>query len=338
MHIQEYAALDRCNTLGLPTKARYLIQARCLEDVREALAFARTKQLPLIPLGGGSNVVFSGDLDAVVLRMAIAGKSVVSTLGEHTIVESGAGENWHDLVRWTLSQKAYGLENLSLIPGTVGAAPIQNIGAYGVELKDVFHSLQAVDCQTGGVVCFNRDDCGFDYRQSIFKGSCRDCYVIISLRLKLNRRLTPRLDYADLRDKVEKKALNRELSAELISDVVCDVRREKLPDPGMLANVGSFFKNPEVSASTVQQLKARYPDLVAFPAGERWKLAAGWLIDKAGLKGVREGAVGTHKQQALVLVNHGGATGQDVLCFSEAIKARVHARFGVLLEREPRVY
>ncbi len=338
MHIQEHVALDRCNTLGLPTRARYLIQAGCLKDVQEALAFARTRELPLIPLGEGSNVVFSGDLNAVVLRMAIASKSVVSTLGDHIIVESGAGENWHNFVRWTLSQQAYGLENLSLIPGTVGAAPIQNIGAYGVELKDVFHSLQAIDCHTGGIVRFNRDDCAFDYRDSVFKGRCRDCYVITSLQLKLNTRLTPRLDYANLRDRIEKKALKSGLSAELISDVICDIRREKLPDPKELGNVGSFFKNPQVSASKVQQLKARYPDLVAFPADEQWKLAAGWLIDKAGLKGVRKGAVGTHKQQALVLVNHGGATGQEVLCFSDTIQAQVHARFGVLLEREPRVY
>ena len=339
MNILENAALESRNTLGLKASCRYLIEVSTLDELQSALTFAHEKELPVIPLGGGSNVVLSSNLNGVVIRIGLMGKSVLDSDGEKIRVESGAGEDWHGFVRWSITRKAYGLENLSLIPGSVGAAPIQNIGAYGVELKDHFYSLNAVDIASGESIRLFRDDCHFAYRDSVFKGRYKDRYIITSVQFELDKELTDRLGYGGLRQRVEAKAGNNRPSAALISDVVCDIRREKLPDPGVLGNAGSFFKNPVVDSSVFARLKKQFPEIVAYPAGgDSWKLAAGWLIEKAGLKGIREGAVGTHRHQALVLVNHGGASGDDVMRFSDRVQKQIHDCFGVKLEREPRVY
>ncbi|MDB2384716.1 UDP-N-acetylmuramate dehydrogenase [Endozoicomonas sp.] len=339
MEIVEHAELASRNTLALNASARYLIEVATLEALQGALRFASKQELPVIPLGGGSNVVLAGALKAVVIQLKLMGKTVLSSNKDAVLVQAGAGEDWHSFVRWTLVAGAYGLENLSLIPGCVGAAPVQNIGAYGVELKDYFHALTAVDIGSGEVVQMSGNDCQFAYRDSVFKQIWKDRYIITSVQFKLDKVLNPHLDYGGLKERVELLAAERELSAGLISDVVSEIRREKLPDPNKLANAGSFFKNPRVNNAQFCQLKDQYPEIVAYPAGqENWKLAAGWLIEKAGLKGIREGAVGTHKKQALVLVNHGGATGEDVIAFSGLIQRRVNSLFGVMLEREPRVY
>ncbi|MDP0587899.1 MAG: UDP-N-acetylmuramate dehydrogenase [Candidatus Endonucleobacter bathymodioli] len=339
MDIFENIQLERLNSFGLKASALYYIEVTTLTELRESLAFAKQKGLEVMPLGGGSNVVFCGNLDLVVLKIAFMGMLVLSRKDGLVLVESGAGECWHDFVLWSLFHKAYGLENLSLIPGSVGAAPIQNIGAYGVELKDCFYSLMAIDTISGEAVRLFAEDCMFAYRDSIFKTVFKDRYIITSVQFALDEKLQAKLHYGTLREMVEAKCGNDFLSADLISSVVCDIRRDRLPDSDILGSVGSFFKNPEVGLAKFEQLKRQYPDIVAFPREcDNWKLAAGWLIERAGLKGAREGMVGTHKTQALVLVNYGGASGADVMAFSEIIKQRVHEYFGIMLEQEPRAY
>ncbi|MBO9494567.1 UDP-N-acetylmuramate dehydrogenase [Thalassotalea sp. G20_0] len=332
-----YSLVER-NTLGLPSTARYYAEANTVAELQSALAFAREKQLPVIPLGGGSNVVLGDFLDALVVHVNLKGKTVLSRDQECVRVRAEAGENWHEFVLWSLDHQAYGLENLSLIPGNVGAAPIQNIGAYGVELTDSFVSLEAVNLESGHVEYFDRQSCSFGYRDSVFKREKRDQYIIVAVTLDLDATLKPNLGYGQLGDLLARRLGDQAPSAVDISRAVCDIRREKLPDPSEVGNAGSFFKNPEVSQSEMDRLKQEYPNIVAYPLGQNWKLAAGWLIDQTGLKGKRDGCVGTYQKQALVLVNHGGATGRDVLSFSRQVQQKVNEKFGVQLEREPRLY
>lgn len=341
LKIFENHSLKALNTLGLEAQARYFVEIDTVEALREALAFSRAQQLPLIPLGGGSNVVLCGTLEAVVARIHMQGRTLLPEAEEEEgsiRVRAEAGENWHDFVLWTLAQGVYGLENLSLIPGTVGAAPVQNIGAYGVELKDGFHSLEAMAVTTGELRCFNARDCDFGYRDSVFKRALRDQFIITSVTFNLNRSLKPHLDYGQLSHLLRSRLGSRTPTGQEISQAVSDIRREKLPDPSVIANAGSFFKNPLVTARKLDTLRQVYPDIVAYPAGDQWKLAAGWLIDRTGMRGIQEGNLGTYQQQALVLVNHGVATGEEVMAFSETIRQRVLKEFGVSLEREPRVY
>lgn len=334
MNILENISLAAYNTFGLPARARYFAQAATLNELAELLAFARQRSLAVIPLGAGSNVILSGHLDGLVIHLKLCGRSVLDTGADSVRVVASAGENWHAFVRWSLSVGAFGLENLSLIPGTVGAAPIQNIGAYGVELKDRFYALEAMAVDSGQRLMFGREDCAFGYRDSAFKNHLKDRYIITSVQFELDRVFQPRLDYGALADRLQAGAC-----ASQVSDTICAIRREKLPDPQALGNAGSFFKNPQVDSATLHRLKQTYPDMVAFAVGDgQWKLAAGWLIEKAGLKGFRQGAVGTYAKQALVLVNHGGASGDEVLRFATLIQDRVRARFGVILEREPRIF
>lgn len=336
--ILENYPLDSLNTLGLRASARYFASARSIAELKQALAFARDKQLDVVPLGGGSNVVLNDPVDAMVVAINLQGRKIVQQNDRHIRVSAGAGENWHEFVLWTLVQNAYGLENLSLIPGSVGAAPIQNIGAYGVEIKDSFVSLEAIDVNTDELKTFTAKDCAFGYRDSVFKGDLRDRFIITSVTFDLNCQLNPRLSYGHLQTLLDQRLNGAEPTAMDISQAVCDIRQQKLPDPKDLGNAGSFFKNPLVSAGKLDSLRREYPEIVAYPAGDQWKLAAGWLIDKAGLRGIREGNLGTYQHQALVLVNHGKATGRDVIGFSAMIQNKVLGLFGVQLEREPRVY
>ncbi len=338
LKIHENYSLKHQNTLGLLASARYYVEVHTVDELLEVLAFARDKQLPVIPLGGGSNVVFGEFLNALVIHINLKGRSVLQRDQGRIVVRAEAGENWHEFVLWTLTNEAYGLENLSLIPGSVGAAPIQNIGAYGVELKDHFVSLEAMNIESGEIECFDRQALSFGYRDSVFKGEKLDQYIITSVTLELDAVLTPKLGYGQLGDLIESRLGGETPSVLDISQAVCDIRREKLPDPAVIGNAGSFFKNPEISQELMDQLKKRYPNIVAYPIGSKWKLAAGWLIDQAGLRGLREGGVGTYQKQALVLVNHGGATGQDVLAFSDKVQQKVNEKFGIMLEREPRFY
>ncbi|MBH9396196.1 UDP-N-acetylmuramate dehydrogenase [Pseudomonas aeruginosa] len=337
LELQEQCSLKPYNSFGIDVRARLLAHAHGAADVREALARARQRSLPLLVIGGGSNLLLTRDVEALVLRMASQGRRILSEASDMVLGEAEAGETWDPFVQWSLEQGLAGLENLSLIPGTVGAAPMQNIGAYGVELKDVFDSLTALDRQDGSLREFDREACRFGYRDSLFKQE-PDRWLILRVRLRLSRRSGLHLDYGPVRQRLQEEGIANP-TAQDVSRVICAIRREKLPAPAVLGNAGSFFKNPLVSATQAAMLRRTYPDLVAYPQADgQVKLAAGWLIDKGGWKGFRDGPVGVHAQQALVLVNHGGASGAQVQALAERIQADVRQRFGVELEREPNLY
>lgn len=337
LQLQERISLKPYNTFGVEVSARWFAQAHDDAEVRAGIAAAVEKGLPLMVIGGGSNLLLTRDVEALVLRMASRGVRVVSDDGERVVVEAEAGEVWDDVVRWTLGQGFGGLENLSLIPGTVGAAPMQNIGAYGVEIKDVFAGLTALDRQSGELREFSLEDCAFAYRESRFKRE-PGRWLILRVRFALSRAAKLHLDYGPVRQRLTEEGVTAPTAAD-VSRVICAIRREKLPDPAVLGNAGSFFKNPVVSADQAAALRQRYSDLVAYPQGDdQSKLAAGWLIDKAGWKGFRDGAAGVHAQQALVLVNYGGATGAQLHALAQRIRDDIQQRFGVELEMEPNLY
>ncbi len=336
LNLEADVSLQPFNTFGVATRARYLAHAHDDAEVGEALQAAKRLQLPLLVIGGGSNLLLTGDVEALVLRMASRGLRIVSSQGDVVLVEAEAGEPWHPFVQWTLEQGLQGLENLSLIPGTVGAAPMQNVGAYGVEIKDVFAGLTALDRHTGELREFTLDECQFAYRDSRFKREVGR-WLILRVRFALARAGALRLDYGPLRQRLAEQGVG-EPTASDVSRAICSIRSEKLPDPAVLGNAGSFFKNPLVSADLAARLRAEHADLVAYPQADgQVKLAAGWLIEKAGWKGFRDGDAGVHRQQALVLVNYGGATGAQLLALARRIQADIQARFGVSLEIEPNI-
>ncbi|QOT75860.1 UDP-N-acetylmuramate dehydrogenase [Cupriavidus basilensis] len=330
----EFYPLRRHNTFGFDVRARFAVHVRSEADLLAALADPRAQGLPLVVLGGGSNVVLTQDLDALVLLMEIPGYAVASADAAH-LVTAGAGENWHALVCRTIADGLPGLENLALIPGTAGAAPIQNIGAYGVELRERFDSLRAFDRHRGEFVHLTLEQCRFAYRDSLFKREGRGRYIITAVTLRLPLPWQPVLGYAELaRELAQDPAAHP--TAERIRDAVIAIRSRKLPDPAQVGNAGSFFKNPVVGAEQRDALLVRYPNLVshAQPDGS-YKLAAGWLIDQCGFKGVSDGPVGVYGKQALVLVHHGGGTGQALLALAHRIADAVQVRFGVRIEPEP---
>ncbi|MCW8157275.1 UDP-N-acetylmuramate dehydrogenase [Stutzerimonas stutzeri] len=335
--LESNRSLKPFNTFAVDQRAQYFASANSDEDVRDALAQARALNVPLLVIGGGSNLLLTRDIPALVLRMASRGKRIVDESAEQVVVEAEAGEPWHPFVLWTLEQGLAGLENLSLIPGTVGASPIQNIGAYGVEIKDVFAGLTALDSQTGELREFTLDDCLFGYRDSLFKQQ-PGRYLILRVRFALRRHAVLHLEYGPIRQRLMEQGVTTP-SAQDVSRAVCAIRSEKLPDPQQLGNAGSFFKNPLVTAGVAQALRHSHPDLVAYPQVDgQVKLAAGWLIDKAGWKGFRDGDAGVHRLQALVLVNYGQATGEQLLELARRIQFDVRERFGVALEIEPNVF
>lgn len=334
---QEQVSLKPYNTFGIDVKARYFTQAHDDQQVRQALAQAQQGGLPVLVIGGGSNLLLTRDIDALVLHMASRGRRVLSDDGERIVVEAEAGEPWHPFVQWTLAQGYCGLENLSLIPGTVGAAPMQNVGAYGVEIKDVFVGLTALDRETGELRDFGLAECAFGYRDSLFKRN-PGRWLILRVRFALNRTLQAHLDYGPVRQRLAERGVT-EPTAQVISEAICSIRREKLPDPAELGNAGSFFKNPVVAAEQVERIRAQYPGVVAYlQADGQVKLAAGWLIEQAGWKGHREGDAGVHRLQSLVLVNYGQASGAQMHALARRIQADILERFGVELEMEPNLY
>ncbi|AJG15000.1 UDP-N-acetylenolpyruvoylglucosamine reductase [Pseudomonas plecoglossicida] len=337
MQWQEQVSLKPYNTFGIDVKARYFTQAHDDQEVRLALAQARQGGVPVLVIGGGSNLLLTRDIDALVLHMASRGRRVLSDDGERIVVEAEAGEPWHPFVQWTLAQGYCGLENLSLIPGTVGAAPMQNVGAYGVEIKDVFVGLTALDRETGELRDFGLAECAFGYRDSLFKRN-PGRWLILRVRFALSRTLQAHLDYGPVRQRLAEQGVT-EPTAQAISEAICSIRREKLPDPAELGNAGSFFKNPVVSAELVERIRAQYPGVVAYPQADgQVKLAAGWLIEQAGWKGHREGDAGVHRLQSLVLVNYGQASGAQMHALARRIQADILERFGVELEMEPNLY
>jgi UDP-N-acetylmuramate dehydrogenase len=321
------------NTFGFDARARHAMHIDSVDAAVALATDARIANMPQLVLGGGSNIVLTRDFDGVALIVGMRGKRVIGEDGDAWLVEAGAGENWHDFVAWTLAQGMPGLENLALIPGTVGAAPIQNIGAYGLEMGERFERLGAVELATGARVEFDRAACAFGYRDSFFKRAGRGRFMITSVVFRLPKAWTPRAEYADLARALDAAA---KPDAQAIFDAVVAVRRAKLPDWTVLGNAGSFFKNPVVSAPAFETLKQREPGVVSYrQADGQVKLAAGWLIDQCGWKGRGIGGAAVHDRQALVLVNRGGATGAQVLELAEAIKRDVLARFHVELEMEP---
>ncbi len=337
--IERNAPLHALNTFGIAARAARLVRISSEADVRAALAVPDIRYAPKFVLGGGSNLVLTGQVLPTVFKVEIAGMRVLGTEGDATLVEAGAGVRWHDFVHWTLQQCLPGLENMALIPGTVGAAPVQNIGAYGMEAAERLHSLDAIDLRSGKLFTLTAAGCAFGYRDSIFKRSggmgLAGRALITRVRFALPRRWRPRLGYLDLEKRMEATGC-RSPSAQQIFDWVVDIRRNKLPDPAQLGNAGSFFKNPSVSAEQCRDIIAREPQLVHYPMpGGSYKLAAGWLIDACGWRGKRIGRAGVYERQALVLVNHGGASGGEVMTLAKAIQTSVYERFGIRLEPEP---
>jgi UDP-N-acetylmuramate dehydrogenase len=335
MQIESGVPLKPYNTFGLPAVAHTLVRIGSDADVRRVVDDPKLGRAAKFILGGGSNIILTRDMPQVVLKIEVRGMRVVEERSDAVIVEAGAGENWHDLVAFTLEQRCPGLENLALIPGTVGAAPVQNIGAYGVELSDRFESLDAVDLVTGRSVTLRPAICEFGYRDSAFKHSLAGRSVITRVRFRLPRPWRPVLGYFDIQRKMAETGI-AEPDARQVFDWVCAIRRSKLPDPASLGNAGSFFKNPVVTPEQCRDIIGRDPEIVHYPLPDGTvKLAAGWMIDACGWKGKSVGEAGVYEKQALVLVNRGAAIGSEVMTLARAIQESVYGRFGIRLEPEP---
>lgn len=337
LQIQANVSLKPFNTFGVDVSARWFAEAHTDTHVREALAYAKEHDVKLLVIGGGSNLLLTRDVEALVLRMASRGIRIIHEDCSAAVIEAEAGEPWHPFVQEMLARGLSGLENLSLIPGTVGAAPMQNIGAYGVELKDVFDSLIALDRLTGETREFSLADCAFGYRDSVFKHQTGR-WLILRVRFRLSYAAELHLDYGPVRQRLLEQGIKLPTPIH-VSRAICAIRSEKLPDPAVLGNAGSFFKNPLVPAELAARIREAHPGVVAFPQADgQVKLAAGWLIEQAGWKGFRDGDAGVHALQSLVLVNYGGASGWDLLNLAKRIQADVRERFGVSLEMEPNLY
>ena len=336
--VEREADLFRRNTLALPGRAALYARIAAAEQLAALAEVHALGGRRRFVLGGGSNLVLAGDFDGLVLHVALPGRTLAGEDADAWYVRAGAGENWHDFVQWTLAQGWPGLENLSLIPGTVGAAPIQNIGAYGLEVGDRFQALTAFDPHAGEAVRFDRAACRFGYRDSVFKQEgwhLDGRFVITDVTFRLPKRWQPLTGYTDIARELAAQAVAAP-TARQIADAVIAIRQRKLPDPAQIPNTGSFFHNPLVNAETGRQLLAKHPTLPHYPQADgRMKLAAGWLIEQAGWKGRNLGPVGMYEKQALVLVNRGGATGANVRTLMQAVQHDVRERFGVELTPEP---
>ena len=333
--IERDVSLRSLNTFGVDASAALFARVQSLEELQLVSADRRVAGVPLLILGGGSNVLFTQDFDGCVLRVEIPGVQRDDD-GTRWLVRLGGGENWHAIVETLMEQNIAGLENLALIPGSVGAAPIQNIGAYGVELAERFEQLQAWDFVTQSLQTLTADECGFGYRDSIFKRA-NETRLIVNVTLALPRQWTPVTGYVDVANELRDQNVSRPLPRDVFNAVVA-IRRRKLPDPAAVGNAGSFFKNPVISRQQRSALIERYPSLVSYDiGGGRYKLAAGWLIDACGLKGAMRGRAAVYEKQALVLINLGGASGAEILSLAREVQDAVHAKFGIELEPEPRI-
>lgn len=335
MNIKEHVSLKSYNTFGIDAKADFFVDANTTEELQEILKsdFYKSQKNILI-LGGGSNILLTGDFHGLVLKISITGKEIEKEDPEHAWVKAGAGEIWHDLVLFTLSKGLGGIENLSLIPGTVGAAPMQNIGAYGVEIGEVFEQLEAVEIDTGEIRTFDKKTCAFGYRDSIFKKSAKGKYIITHVVLKLMKekhRLN--IEYGAIKQTLNQMNV-KEPSVKDISDAVIQIRQSKLPDPVKIGNAGSFFKNPIISTEHFKELEQKFPEIPHYPQHDGIKVPAGWLIEQCGWKGKRRNNIGVHDLQALVLVNLGGGKGEDLKQLAEDIQASVKEKFDIELEPE----
>lgn len=334
MQIQSNVSLRHLNTFGLDARARYFVRIESAEALTALLRDPEWKNIPKFILGGGSNILLTRDIDALVVHPAIKGIEVTEENEDSVVLKVGAGEGWHDFVMHCVGKGYGGVENLSLIPGTVGAAPMQNIGAYGVEIKNVIVSVEAVEIEHGALRVFSNVECEFGYRESIFKKTLKNRYVITGATFRLNKKPLLNAAYGDVQKTLEAMGA-RNPTIRDVSEAIMQIRRSKLPDPAEIGNAGSFFKNPEIPVAQFNQLKETFPDVPGYPVdAETVKVPAGWLIEQAGWKGFREGHIGVHARQALVLVNYGGGTGDQIKALSERIQESVAAKFGIRLQAE----
>ena len=328
-------SLRSFNTFGIDETASLYMEVKTVDDLMQVYRHASLMKMPRLIVGGGSNLVLTGHFDGLVLRMATKGVHIEREDKEYVYVNASAGEKWHDLVSWTLKNGLGGLENLSWIPGTVGAAPVQNIGAYGAELKDCFFSLKAFDFEKGTLIELGKADCRFAYRNSVFKNALKNRVAILEVTLALPKNWKPNMAYVEVEREVKRRGITEPAPAE-ISSIIVEIRQRKLPDPAVLGNAGSFFKNPAITAERLSELKINYPGIPAYVQTDgRYRIAAGWLIDQCGWKGRRMGNAGVCETQALVLVNHGRASGADIVALAKAIEKEVFDRFAIRLEPEP---
>ncbi|RLZ06557.1 UDP-N-acetylmuramate dehydrogenase [Faecalibacter macacae] len=334
MNIIENYSLKLYNTFGVDAKADFFVDANNITELKKALVFRRQKDLPILFIGGGSNMLFVNDFKGLALKLNLKGIEVVNEDEDFVYIKAQGSENWHQFIQWTLTQDFGGLENLSLIPGNVGTAPIQNIGAYGVEAKDTIVEVQALSLETGDERIFTNEECQFGYRESIFKNELRGQYVLVAVTFKLTKRNHQlKTSYGAIQKELEGEGIANPTIQD-VSAAVVRIRESKLPDPAQIGNSGSFFKNPVISKDDFEKVITQHPNIVNYPAENGVKLAAGWLIEQAGWKGKRFGDAGVHDKQALVLVNHGNATGKEIYDLSENIIQDIKTKFGVTLERE----
>lgn len=333
MLVQKDISLKPYHTFGIEVKTKYLIEIHNIEDVKDALNFQKQQNLELLILGGGSNLLFTKDFEGVVIKVTLKGIEKIKEDENSVWVKVAAGENWHEFVLFCIENGWGGVENLSLIPGTVGAAPMQNIGAYGVEIKETFDSLEAYHLQGGEIHQFSKEQCKFGYRESIFKNEVKGEYLITSVVFKLSKKHLLNFSYGDIQQVLARE--NIEPSISNISQAVIEIRSSKLPNPKEIGNAGSFFKNPFVEKTHFEKLKDLYPQIPVYPVDEKLvKIPAGWLIEQCGWKGYKNGDAGVHAKQALVLVNYGHAKGVEIGELSEMIKKSVSEKFGIALHTE----
>lgn len=335
LKIEENKSLKAYNTFGIEAKTRYFTEISSLEELKAIIQDKKLNNLPKLILGGGSNLLFTRDFEGLAIKNNIKGIEKFEEDENHVWIKAYSGEVWHELVEYAIENNLGGIENLSLIPGTVGAAPIQNIGAYGVELKDVFDFLEAVDLQSGEIKVFDANKCLFGYRQSIFKGLEKGKYFILSVTLRLSKNPELNTSYGAISNTLEEMKI-KELNVKAISKAVCQIRNSKLPNPLVIGNAGSFFKNPEIDKTHYDKLKVEYPNIPGYtvPDKDKIKVPAGWLIEQCGWKGKRVGETGSHKDQSLVLVNYGNAQGNEIEALAKNIQQSVLQKFGIELEAE----
>ncbi len=332
IRIESNVDLKPINTFGVQGKTKYLIQFISESQLPQILRYASNFKDKVLFTGGGSNILFTGNWDGLIVKIATKGIEVLDEDDDYVYVKAEAGEVWDDLVNYCINNGYGGIENLSLIPGSVGSSPIQNIGAYGVELKDVFYMLEAVSLRTGEVREFYREECQFGYRYSVFKGVYKGVYLILSVIFKLSKKPVLNLSYGAVEQEMMRLQLPRNIAS--VSQAIINIRKSKLPDPMEIGNAGSFFKNPLVSKEEFMAIKEKHIDIPYFINDDEYKLAAGWMIEKCGWKGYREGDAGVHEKQALVLVNYGKANGRQIKELAEKISDSVFDRFNIRLEPE----
>ena len=334
MNIIENYPLLKLNTFGVDVKAKYFISINTVNELIDLTKTKVFKDLQLLILGGGSNILFTKDFDGLVILNNIKGKEIIDQTQESIFLKIGAGENWHELVMYTVDNGWGGIENLSLIPGNTGTAPMQNIGAYGVEIKETFVELEALEISSGKIVKFNNSDCEFGYRESVFKNKMKNQYIILNITLELKKNPVLNINYGDVKAILESQNINNP-SIKEVSNTIISIRQSKLPDPKIIGNSGSFFKNPIVSLNQLEFIKKKYPNVVNYKINENeFKIAAGWMIERAGWKGKKFNNHGVHEKQALVLVNYGLANGMEIFNLSEEIILDIKDKFGITLERE----